>query len=815
MRRPTFDLTFLTETADYNIRHNTNNLSNNSMEDRVISLATKNDMNDDTSAFTITLASDTRWEEIVRPNDLVVINIRPNEAVDGKPNYKDTNTNDSVIVGLITEIKREGDYGDGTRLYKITGQSLAKVFMNFELRVIQNVTLSLTTGWLDEAGPDGVESLGSRLQGSTIAETFEEIIGRFVEYIKYEFKGMNGKVESLAERMQISLASWEDDEKLVDPTPYTGFEGSLNQLLKDIAVKPFTEVFFDTFKRGNYDMSEMILRRTPFDKEDWNNTQALRLYSSNVIKEELGQSDVEVYSIFNVVPENALAEDLAVFTARPQYAEKLVNKHGYKMLQVPHKFLSVTVPASESATTSGSAGSAGFPTESSATISSKFAPSRVNPVTGVNSPHNGTDYAIRMGAPVYATQPGEVVETGYRSDTGNYIWLKHSNESMYSAYYHLSSIDVSKGATVTKGQTIGKVGSTGQSTGAHLHFGVSTGLWSGYTDPEVYLANRSNETTTEEQPESNTSDDNSATDAQLQADIGKLKDYAKRLYYWYSPNAYFYYGTFTVAGHPDYRIGKRLFYYDDLSNEKWEFYIEGVQHQYSRQTGYQTVLNVTRGLKVKSFSSKDIATYASVDRFKPVYGEPKDFKGGYLGELSLEELNDLGTSEREGGGGTGGDDPNNTSESSSSDVAKRAVDFGKSFANNGRGQTAYHWGGGHGASTNPLLGSAPYKLDCSSFVWWSYAYAGVRFDGGDNTTGIKRSSNIKKKGSNLTISQLQLGDIIYFNNTSHVGMYAGGGKMVAWNGTGYNNYSKGCEISDMSSGYWYNAWDKEAWVYSK
>ena len=64
----------------------------------------------------------------------------------------------------------------------------------------------------------------------------------------------------------------------------------------------------------------------------------------------------------------------------------------------------------------------------------------------------------------------------------------------------------------------------------------------------------------------------------------------------------------------------------------------------------------------------------------------------------------------------------------------------------------------------------------------------------------------------MSISDLNYGDIVYFNNGSHIGMYVDGGKFVGWNGTGTYNYAMGCQIKPMDSGYWGNAWDRDAWV---
>lgn len=88
--------------------------------------------------------------------------------------------------------------------------------------------------------------------------------------------------------------------------------------------------------------------------------------------------------------------------------------------------------------------------------------------------HNGVDIAASIGTPVYAAADGQVIaakSSGYNGGYGSMIIIKH-NGNIQTVYAHLSSVQVSVGQYVTKGQTIGAVGNTGRSTGPHLHFEV-------------------------------------------------------------------------------------------------------------------------------------------------------------------------------------------------------------------------------------------------------------------------------------------------------------------------------------------------------
>ncbi|MGB4590379.1 MAG: M23 family metallopeptidase [Clostridiaceae bacterium] len=96
---------------------------------------------------------------------------------------------------------------------------------------------------------------------------------------------------------------------------------------------------------------------------------------------------------------------------------------------------------------------------------------RTHPVTGSYTLHSGMDFAASAGTTVVASRNGKVVSAGYSGTYGNLIVISHGN-GIETAYAHLSSINVSVGQSVTQGQMIGKVGSTGRSTGPHLHFEV-------------------------------------------------------------------------------------------------------------------------------------------------------------------------------------------------------------------------------------------------------------------------------------------------------------------------------------------------------
>jgi murein DD-endopeptidase MepM/ murein hydrolase activator NlpD len=96
---------------------------------------------------------------------------------------------------------------------------------------------------------------------------------------------------------------------------------------------------------------------------------------------------------------------------------------------------------------------------------------RSDPFTGEPGFHQGLDISTERGHPVYATANGKVESAAYSGDYGNLMVLQH-DFGLTTRYGHLSKFNVAAGATVTRGDVIGYVGSTGRSTGAHLHYEI-------------------------------------------------------------------------------------------------------------------------------------------------------------------------------------------------------------------------------------------------------------------------------------------------------------------------------------------------------
>ncbi|MBQ5916060.1 MAG: M23 family metallopeptidase, partial [Lachnospiraceae bacterium] len=125
-----------------------------------------------------------------------------------------------------------------------------------------------------------------------------------------------------------------------------------------------------------------------------------------------------------------------------------------------------------------------WPCPSSGRITSKFG-ARTSPTKGASSNHQGIDIGAPTGNNIVAAAGGTVVVSTYSYSAGNYVMLNHGG-GVYTVYMHASKLLCKVGDTVKQGQVIAKVGSTGYSTGPHLHFGIRVN--GTYVNPSKYVS---------------------------------------------------------------------------------------------------------------------------------------------------------------------------------------------------------------------------------------------------------------------------------------------------------------------------------------
>ncbi|MDO4380736.1 MAG: peptidoglycan DD-metalloendopeptidase family protein [Clostridia bacterium] len=113
-----------------------------------------------------------------------------------------------------------------------------------------------------------------------------------------------------------------------------------------------------------------------------------------------------------------------------------------------------------------------LPANSGYKVSSRLG-NRTAPLKGGSTNHKGIDIAVKSGTKIYSVADGKVIDVGYSSARGYYIVVLHEGQDLISIYQHMkASANYKMGAYVSKGSVIGYVGTTGNSTGNHLHYGL-------------------------------------------------------------------------------------------------------------------------------------------------------------------------------------------------------------------------------------------------------------------------------------------------------------------------------------------------------
>ncbi len=125
------------------------------------------------------------------------------------------------------------------------------------------------------------------------------------------------------------------------------------------------------------------------------------------------------------------------------------------------------------------------PLKGALNVSSSFG-YRADPTGYSGNMHDGIDYIGNQGEAILAARYGTVVEAGNHWGAGNYAIIQHDN-GYYTYYMHMTDVYVTVGQSVTTLEQIGTMGTTGNSTGVHLHFGIATDLWSGFVDPANFI----------------------------------------------------------------------------------------------------------------------------------------------------------------------------------------------------------------------------------------------------------------------------------------------------------------------------------------
>ncbi|MGG5331127.1 peptidoglycan DD-metalloendopeptidase family protein [Enterococcus sp. AZ163] len=207
------------------------------------------------------------------------------------------------------------------------------------------------------------------------------------------------------------------------------------------------------------------------------------------IAAEQAQKALEEAAAEQAAAENAQQKaqaEIAALEAKQQEEQAKQQAQQVQTVTNPEAAQVPSAPNTETSTPATNSGGWASPLSIGLVVTSPFGP-RVDPTGLSGSQHDGIDFAGAAGTSIHAAKAGTVVEAGFHWSAGNYVIIQHS-DGYYSYYMHMiSTPNCSVGQQVSQGQVIGGMGTTGNSTGVHLHFGVSTAVWSGFVNPAPLL----------------------------------------------------------------------------------------------------------------------------------------------------------------------------------------------------------------------------------------------------------------------------------------------------------------------------------------
>jgi len=223
----------------------------------------------------------------------------------------------------------------------------------------------------------------------------------------------------------------------------------------------------------------LVAQKLEETKEHKLETQVLSLRQNRKLlslQEVLDQKQVVMVSL--LTDEERLRQQILSWIDEDKEIEKLIRE---KQAEEARKRAANTGFVNQSAPYTG--GKLGFPLQSYTRMSSPYG-NRTSPFGNRTEFHTGMDYAAPSGTNILAAEDGYVISAGVRGGYGNTVIIDHGN-GLSTLYAHASKLLCSPGDVVNKGEVVAKVGSTGYSTGPHLHFEVRVN--GAHTDPINYL----------------------------------------------------------------------------------------------------------------------------------------------------------------------------------------------------------------------------------------------------------------------------------------------------------------------------------------
>lgn len=463
---PFAQVEFATETGGLTI-YQKNEITSDKMDFDILSIDTSRDVGgDDCPTFSITLAFKKEWYERVGANDLVTIKLGR-----GKDKW-------TVMYGMIDTIYKTMSYVDlkPTRTITISGRGFNKALIQFGIGAVQEINFSFQSVGFFEGQSEGIsETTPARL----IKTVFEYYLDNGINSNFANGKSFKDMIGTIFQENP------EEDVTLGNVMGYYDYQGGLWDYIKELRNAPFYEAFWEIID----DKPTFFVRPTPFNPDNWTKLLMTQLDDRDIIDENLGRTDLETYSVYAVKGESVVSNLENIFGS-PIWYEPFYEKYGLRRLQVQSKYqrfaeqMEENTDFSEVHIGSGVGGKLAYPVGSAFGITSGYG-YRNNPTGSGRQFHYGLDFGASSDSDIYAAADGIVKNIAFDGDRGHYIDIDHENGMMTRYQHCIRRPSQKQGSKVKRGQVIANVGSSGDSTGAHLHFEVHV---NGKTvDPTSYI----------------------------------------------------------------------------------------------------------------------------------------------------------------------------------------------------------------------------------------------------------------------------------------------------------------------------------------
>lgn len=654
----------------------------------------------------------------------------------------------------------------------------------------------------DQIAKEEANSVGVAFFGNTVATIEKNIVNRFKPYMVYSYDNGQHKLWDFIDYS--NMESWTDYEYLFDSSQFTNASGSLWDLMQNALRIPFNEMYFDSTADGK---SKLVVRRTPFNPEDWQNLTQITVDSNDVIDNEVSKTDAQEFSVFVVNPATPTILGIAngmLLSAYPQTNQQLINYYGYSKYEVDDLYLSGRTNDNNKTSSKKSKGKG---TKTDNTSGVFYDEQDVASFLSVIS-----DNSLRLNKAKYAIQLSDAANNISNAQAYDLINSYCANGYQMTNQIYESVLQTDSGGglsnTGTKVASYDNMEDCIERSGGDIatFMSVAKSTIKDITDEflrEVWQARESNGRLTKKGYKKVYDNYRKAGNAVGDSGATDLKVFTRMLYNWYADNFNFWGGTIIVSGNPDIRPGCILNVIDFYNKKQYgypgmRYYIESVTHKFSYTEGYTTEIGVTRGMRMPVGNEVD-------PRFCNLWGTSIDFKGGYMGEAAIS---DLALAESSSDSASGTDDSDAFGGAKGNEIAVKAAEFGYSFRKNGNPRVngkkmkeVYSFGHAtERGSKNPLthdLNQGTIVLDCSSFVYWCFRHFGAVI--GTNTTTQANGSQFKKVNVGQSAKNMKVGDLVFMENCGHVMFYIGDGKLMGWNGSGSWDTSGGCQVQSLET----------------